>query len=161
MEVWKRNLYVLWGTQFLAMLGMNLVVPFLPFFVRELGVSEGEVAFWSGAAFSGTFLSAFFATPFWGSLGDRYGRKVMVVRALFGLAVSQVLVGLSQDVYQLVLFRLLQGGISGFIASSLALVSTNTPKNRIGYALGVLQSSTASGMVLGPFVGGLLADSIW
>ncbi len=161
LEVWKKNLSVLWGTQFLAMLGMNLVVPFLPFFVRELGVTdEADVALWSGAAFSGTFLSAFIATPFWGILGDRYGRKAMVIRAIFGLAISQVLIGLSQDVYQLVAFRVLQGAISGFIASSLALVSTNTPKDRIGYALGVLQSSTASGMVLGPFVGGLLADSI-
>lgn len=142
------------------MLGMNLVIPFLPFFVRELGSPEAEVAFWSGAAFAGTFLSAFFATPFWGTLGDRYGRKAMVVRAIFGLALSQILVGLSQDVYQLVLFRILQGAISGFIASSLALVSTNTPKGRMSYALGILQSATAAGMVLGPFVGGVLADSI-
>jgi DHA1 family multidrug resistance protein-like MFS transporter len=161
LEVWRKNLFVLWGTQFLAMLGMNLVVPFLPFFVRELGVlTDPDVAFWSGAAFAGTFLSAFVATPFWGTLGDRYGRKAMVVRAIFGLALSQVFIGLSQNVYQLVAFRLLQGAISGFIASSLALVSTNTPKDKIGYALGVLQSSTASGMVLGPFVGGLLADVI-
>jgi DHA1 family multidrug resistance protein-like MFS transporter len=143
------------------MVGMNLVVPFLPFFVRELGVrEESDVALWSGVAFAATFLSAFVATPFWGTLGDRYGRKAMVVRAIFGLAVSQVFIGLSQNVYQLVAFRLLQGAISGFIASSLALVSAETPKNKIGYALGILQSSTASGMVLGPFVGGLLADMI-
>jgi len=161
LEVWRKNLFVLWGTQFLAMLGMNLVVPFLPFFVRELGVqNESDVALWSGAAFAGTFLSAFVATPFWGILGDRYGRKAMVIRAILGLALSQIFIGLSQNVYQLVAFRVLQGGISGFIASSLALVSTNTPKDRIGYALGILQSSTASGMVLGPFVGGLLADII-
>jgi len=143
------------------MLGMNLVIPFLPFYVRSLGVTNpSEVAFWSGAAFSGTFLSAFIATPFWGTLGDRYGRKIMVVRAIFGLAVSQVLIGLSQNVYQLVLFRILQGTISGFIASALALVSTNTPKDKIGSSLGILQSSTAAGMVLGPFVGGVLADAI-
>ncbi|MDH4070454.1 MAG: MFS transporter [Ignavibacteria bacterium] len=160
MEFWKRNLFILWGAQFLAMLGMHLVIPFLPFFVRELGSPESEVAFWSGAAFAGTFFSAFLATPFWGTLGDRYGRKVMVVRAILGLALAQVLIGFSQDVYQLVFFRVLQGAISGFIASSLALVSTNTPKGRMSYALGILQSATAAGMVLGPFVGGVLADSI-
>jgi len=143
------------------MLGMNLVIPFLPFYVRTLGVTdEAEVAMWSGVAFSGTFFSAFFATPFWGTMGDRYGRKFMVVRAIFGLAASQVLIGLSQNVYQLVLFRILQGVISGFIASSLALVSTNSPKEKIGYALGFLQSSTAAGMVLGPLFGGILADAI-
>ncbi len=161
MELWRRNLYILWGTQFMAMLGMNLVVPFLPFYIRSLGIVDPKsLAMWSGIAFSGTFFSAFLATPFWGTLGDRYGRKTMVVRAILGLALSQVLIGLSQNVIHVVLFRLVQGAISGFIASSLALVSTNTPKEKIGYALGLLQSSTAAGMVLGPFVGGVLADLV-
>ncbi|MDH3252732.1 MAG: MFS transporter, partial [Ignavibacteria bacterium] len=161
MEPWRKNLYILWGTQFLAMVGMNLVVPFLPFYIRSLGVTDpGELARWSGFAFSGTFLSAFIATPVWGILGDRHGRKIMVVRAIFGLGISQLLIGLAQNVEQVVMFRILQGAISGFIASSLALVSTNTPRERIGYALGLLQSSTAAGMVLGPFFGGLLADLI-
>jgi DHA1 family multidrug resistance protein-like MFS transporter len=161
MELWRKNLYILWGTQFMAMVGMNLVVPFLPFYIRELGITDpSELPMWSGFAFSGTFLSAFLAIPLWGTLGDRYGRKMMVVRAIFGLALSQILIGLSQNVIQLVLFRILQGAISGFIASSLALVSTNTPKEKMGYALGLLQSSTAGGMVLGPFVGGILADLI-
>src|SRR5512144_623288 len=105
MDTWRKNLYVLWGTQFLAMMGMNLVVPFLPFFIRELGVAEpAELARWSGLVFSGPFVLSFIATPIWGNLGDRYGRKIMVVRAIFGLALSQVLIGLSQDVYQLLLF---------------------------------------------------------
>ncbi|MEW6510346.1 MAG: MFS transporter [Bacteroidota bacterium] len=160
-ELWRRNLRILWGTQFLAMIGMNLVVPFLPFYIRSLGVTDpDDLARWSGLVFAGPFFVSFVATPFWGNLGDRYGRKIMVVRALFGLAVSQVLMGLAQDVYQLLLFRIVQGAISGFIASALALVSTNTPKERIGYALGVMQSATAGGMVLGPFIGGLLADLI-
>jgi DHA1 family multidrug resistance protein-like MFS transporter len=161
MDVWRKNLYSLWVTQFIAMVGMNLVVPFLPLFIRELGVSDPrELARWSGIAFAGAFASSFLATPFWGTLGDRYGRKPMVVRAIFGLAISQVLIGLSQNVYQVVLFRVVQGAISGFIASALALVSTNTPRERIGYALGLLQSANAGGMVLGPFFGGVLADLI-
>ena len=161
MEHWRRNLYILWGTQFLAMVGMNLIVPFLPFFIRQLGVTEEqELAQWSGLVFSGPFFVSFIATPFWGTLGDRYGRKAMVVRAIFGLAVSQAFMGFSQNVYQLFAFRILQGGISGFIAATLALVSTNTPKENIGYALGFMQSASAGGMVIGPFVGGLLADLI-
>jgi len=161
MEPWRKNLYILWGTQFLAMMGMNLVVPFLPFFIRHLGVTDpDDLARWSGLVFSGPFMVSFFTTPIWGSLGDRYGRKIMVVRAIFGLAVSQVLIGFSQNVYQLFLFRMVQGAISGFIASALALVSTNTPREKIGYAIGLLQSSSAAGMVFGPFIGGLLADLI-
>lgn len=161
MEVWRKNLYILWGTQFLAMIGMNLVVPFLPFFIRTLGITnENDVTRWSGLVFAGPFVSSFFATPFWGTMGDRYGRKPMVVRALIGLAISQALIGFSQNVLQLFLFRILQGAISGFIAATLALVSTSAPKNRVGYALGLLQSASAGGVVLGPFVGGLLADLI-
>jgi DHA1 family multidrug resistance protein-like MFS transporter len=159
MELWRKNLHVLWATQFVAMTAINLVVPFLPFFIRTLGVTnDAEVSRWSGLAFAAPFLSAFFAVPLWGMLGDKYGRKPMVMRALVGLAISQALVGLSQNVVQLFLFRLLQGAISGFIASALALVSTSAPKNRVGYALGVLQSASAGGVVIGPFFGGLLAD---
>lgn len=161
MEIWRKNLYVLWGTQFLAMIGMNLVVPFLPFYVRTLGITdESELAQWSGLIFAAPFFTSFIATPFWGSLGDRYGKKLMVTRALFGLGISQILIGFSQDVYQLFLFRMFQGAISGFIAAALALVSTSTPKQKIGYALGFLQSATAGGSVLGPAVGGILADMI-
>ncbi len=161
MELWRRNLYILWGTQFAAMLGMNLVVPFLPLYIRSLGIVDpSALAMWSGVAFAGTFFAAFIATPLWGILGDRYGRKAMVVRAIVGLALSQVFIGLAQNAFQVVVFRVVQGAISGFIASSLALVSTNTPKHKMGYALGLLQSSTAAAMVLGPFVGGVLADLI-
>ncbi len=161
MDLWRKNLYVLWATQFIAMVGMNLVVPFLPFFIRELGVGDqAEVVRWSGLVFAGPFVSAFFATPFWGTMGDKYGRKPMIVRALFGLAISQVLIGLSQNVMQVFLFRILQGAISGFIASALALVSTSAPRKRVGYALGILQSASSGGVVLGPFFGGLLADLI-
>ncbi len=159
MESWKKNLYVLWGTQFLAMVGVNLIVPFLPFYIRQLGVTnDQELARWSGVIFAAPFLTAFIATPVWGALGDRYGRKLMVVRAIFGLGLSQILIGLSGDVYQLLAFRLLQGLISGYIAASLALVSISTPTEKIGYALGLLQTATAGGTVLGPAIGGILAD---
>ncbi|TAK54593.1 MAG: MFS transporter [Bacteroidetes bacterium] len=161
MESWKKNLYTLWAAQLLAMIGMNLVIPFLPFYVRYLGVSnEEDLAMWSGLVFAGTFMSSFIATPIWGSLSDRFSKKTMVVRAIFGLGVAQILVGLSQNVYQLFFFRLVQGVISGFIPAVLALVSSSSPKEKIGYSLGFLQSATAGGTVLGPFVGGLLADFV-
>ena len=159
METWKKNLYILWGTQFLAMVGMNLIVPFLPFYIRQLGVTnDQELARWSGLIFAAPFLTAVFATPVWGALGDRYGRKAMVVRAIFGLGAAQILIGMAGDVYQLLAFRLLQGMISGFIAAALALATVNTPTERIGYALGILQTATSGGTVLGPAVGGILAD---
>ena len=137
-----------------------MVIPFLPLFVKNLGVTElSEVKRWSGLVVSGVFITAFIATPIWGWLGDRVGRKKMVLRAIFGLAVSQFLIGLSQDVVQLFIFRMVQGALSGFIAAALTLVSANTPKEKSGYAIGFLSSSTAAGNLLGPFVGGLLADT--
>lgn len=142
------------------MIGMSMVIPFLPLFVKDLGVTElAEVKRWSGLVFSGVFITAVIATPVWGWLGDRMGKKKMVLRAIFGLAVSQFLIGLSQDVYQLFFFRMLQGALSGFIAASLTLVSANTPKEHSGYAIGLLASSTAAGNLLGPLIGGLLADT--
>ncbi|MCX7878966.1 MAG: MFS transporter, partial [Ignavibacteria bacterium] len=156
---WRKNLYIIWTAQLIAMIGMSMVIPFLPLYVKYLGVTEiTEVKRWSGIVVSGVFITAFIATPFWGWLGDRIGRKKMVLRAVFGLALSQLLIGLAQDVYQLFLFRMLQGALSGFIASALALVSANTPRENSGYAIGFLASSTAAGNLLGPLFGGFLAD---
>jgi DHA1 family multidrug resistance protein-like MFS transporter len=160
-EPWRKTLYIIWAAQFIAMLGMSLVVPFLPFYVRHLGVTdEAAVAQWSGLVFSGPFLPAFFLTPVWGYLGDKYGRKFMTVRAIFGLGLSQVLIGFAWSVESLFVFRMVQGAISGFLAAAMALVSVNTPRHRSGYAIGLLQTATSAGNVLGPFIGGSLADTI-
>lgn len=141
------------------MVGMSMVVPFLPFYIRELGVTNpDELEHWSGIVFSGPFILSFLLTPVWGVLGDRFGKKTMVLRAIFGLSVSQFLIGLSANVWQLFAFRMVQGAISGFIAASLALVSASTPKERSGYSIGILQTSISSGTVIGPFIGGFIAD---
>lgn len=160
LETWRKNLYVLWLSQFIAMMGMNLVVPFLPFYIQQLGVSsEQDVARWSGLVYAGPFFVSFFLVPLWGVLGDKHGRKLMTVRAIFGLAISQALIGLAQNVEMLFVFRMVQGAISGFIAAALALVSANTPREKSGYAIGLLQSASSSGGVIGPLVGGSLADA--
>ena len=161
LEPWRRTLYIVWAAQFIAMLGMSFVVPFLPFYIRTLGVAdEASVSLWSGLIFAGPFLPAFILTPVWGFLGDKYGQKLMTVRAVFGLALSQLLIGLAPTVEILLLFRMVQGAISGFLAAALTLVSSQAPRNRSGYAIGLLQTATSSGSVLGPFLGGMLADTL-
>ncbi len=161
MDIWKKNLYTIWVAQFFAMVGMNLVVPFLPFFIRDLGVTDNDsIAKWSGFVFAAPFMLSFFFIPFWGAMGDKYGRKLMVVRAILGLAIAQLLIGFSPNVEFLFFFRLIQGAISGFIPSALALVSSTSPKEKTGYAIGMLQTATAAGTVIGPLVGGLLADIV-
>lgn len=159
MENWKKTLYIVWICQFITMVGMSSIVPFLPLFVRDLGVTNlDETAFWSGLVFSGPFLVSFFLIPVWGSLGDRYGRKIMILRAIFGLAVAQVIIGFSQDVTQLFIGRMVQGLLSGFLPAAMALVAAGTPQEKTGYALGMLQSSSAAGTVLGPMIGGIVSD---
>ena len=159
MNSWRKNLYSIWIAQFIAMVGMSMVIPFLPFYVRELGITDHkEVEMWSALTFAGPFIMAFIMTPIWGSLSDKYGKKAMVLRAIFGLALSQLLIGLSANVFQLLVFRMFQGFVSGFIAASLALVSATTPKEKSGYAIGVLQTSISAGTIIGPVLGGLLSD---
>jgi len=161
MSLWKKNLYVMWICQFLAMAGMSAIIPFLPLFVRELGVTEfKETAKWSGLVFAGPFFLSFFLAPVWGSLGDKYGRKIMTLRAVFGLALAQIIVGFSVNTTQLLIGRMLQGVLSGFLPASMALIASNTPDEKTGYALGLLQSSTAAGNILGPLFGGVLSDLI-
>ncbi len=161
MKTWRKNLYIVWIAQFITMMGMSMIVPFLPFFIRELGVSdEASVARWSGIVFSGPFIVSFFTTPIWGTLGDRFGRKLIMVRAILGLGIAQILTSLSQNVYQLFIFRIIQGAISGFIPSALAFVSAETPYEKKGYSIGVLQTATSSGQLLGPLFGGVLSDLI-
>lgn len=141
------------------MVGMSSIVPFLPLFVRELGVTTiEETSKWSGLVFAGPFFVSLFLSSVWGNMGDKYGRKLMTIRATFGLAIAQIIIGFSSDVNQLFIGRLIQGGLSGFLPAAMSLIASNTPEEKTGYALGVLQSSTAAGTVLGPLFGGVISD---
>lgn len=156
---WKRNLYILWAAQLIAMIGMSACVPFLPLYIRELGVTElAEVKWWAGLIQAGPFFLSVFTTPLWGALGDKYGRKSMVIRAIFGLAVAVFLMAFAQSAWQLFLLRIFQGAVSGFVAASLALVAATTPTAQSGYAIGFIQTSISVGTVIGPLFGGVIAD---
>jgi len=158
MELWKKNLYSLWIAQFTAAVGLSMVIPFLPLYLKELGVTDLDaVKIWSGVLFSAPFMVSAFLQPFWGVMGDRYGRKPMVVRAMIALAVANFFMGFAQSVPQLLILRLLQGSLSGFVAPSLALIASCTPQEKTGQAIGTIQASLVTGMIVGPLLGGLLA----
>ena len=158
MELWQKNLYSLWIAQLIAAMGLSMIIPFLPFYLRELGVTGGEaVKIWSGLIFSAPFMVSAFLQPVWGILGDRRGRKPMVVRAMLGLALANFLMGFAQNAPQLLLLRFFQGSLAGFVAPSLALMASCTPEEKTGQALGTLQSALVTGMIVGPLLGGLLA----
>lgn len=160
-EIWQRNLIFLSISQFIAMMGMNACVPFLPLYVRELGVvGESSQRFWSGLVFSGPYFLSIVFVPIWGSLGDKYGRKLMIIRAILGLAISMFLMGFARNVFELFLLRVFQGATSGFIAANLGFTVSNTPVDRKGYAVGFLQSSQSAGAIAGPILGGFVSDLV-
>jgi len=154
---WQRNLAVCVFGAFTTIVAMTLLLPFLPLYVEHLGVSDpAAVVQWSGIAFGATFLSAALTAPLWGRLGDRYGRKLMLIRASLGMAIAMSLIGLAENIWQLVLLRLLAGLLGGYASGATILVATQTPKLRSGWALGMLQAGIMAGSLAGPLIGGLL-----
>ena len=154
---WQRNLMVCVFGSFTTIIAMSLLLPFLPLYVEQLGVTDpAAVVQWSGIAYGATFLSAALTAPLWGRLGDRYGRKLMLIRASLGMAVAMSLIGLASNVWQLVALRLLAGLLGGYASGSTILVATQSPKARSAWALGVLASGIMAGNLAGPLIGGLL-----
>ncbi|MES2532084.1 MAG: MFS transporter [Pseudomonadota bacterium] len=158
---WRRNLFVCMLGSFTTIVAMTLLLPFLPLYVEQLGVAEhAAIVQWSGVAYGATFFSAALVAPLWGRLADRYGRKLMLIRASLGMAVAMALIGIAQDVWQLVGLRLLAGLLGGYASGSTVLVATQTPKERSGWALGTLSSAIMAGNLAGPLLGGVLPPLI-
>jgi len=160
-EHWRRNLVVCLLGAFSTILAMTLMLPFLPIYVEQLGVhGHAAIVQWSGVAYGATFMTAGLVAPLWGHLGDRYGRKLMLVRASLGMAITMSLIGFSANVYQLVGLRLLAGIAGGYSSGATILVAVQTPRERSAWALGVLSTGIMAGNLLGPLVGGFLPPLI-
>jgi DHA1 family multidrug resistance protein-like MFS transporter len=145
----------------LAISGFQLSLPFLPYYVQELGITaEGKIAFWAGLVISSQAVTMALIAPVWGSLADRYGRKIMVVRAMLGGAVVLTLMGLVRNVYQLVLLRTIQGLLTGTVPAATTLVASSAPPDRRGTAIGILRVAVYLGSSTGPLMGGLIADRL-
>ncbi len=156
---WQRNLAALWFAQFTAIFGFSFAFPFLPVYLRELGVhNPGQLAIWAGLAGGASGAALAIMSPVWGILADRYGRRAMLLRAMVGGGITVGLMGFARGPVDLVALRLLQGATAGTVAAATALVATGTPRDRVGRALGVLTSAVAVGSALGPLVGGIAAS---
>lgn len=147
------------GVQFLMGASLTVQSPIIPLFLPEVGVaSGGPVEFWSGVLNAINFLTAAIVSPIWGAVADRRGRKMMVLRSSLAICVFMILIGLAQSLWQLVLLRGLMGAFSGFSAAAIALIATQVPEHRLGFALGWLSTAQLVGALLGPVVGGLVSD---
>ena len=143
------------------MLAFGFVLPFLPLYLKEIGVSpDSAVLFWSGALVTSTGISLAISSPIWGALADRRGRKIMVLRAMLVGGLIIALMGLVQNVGQFLVLRILQGMFTGTIAAATALVATIVPRDRLASSMGLLQTSVYVGISAGPVLGGLIAQAV-
>ncbi|AWB44129.1 MFS transporter [Paenibacillus sp. CAA11] len=160
MSNWKVNLIVLWFGSFLVNAGMTMITPFLSLYLAQDLHVEGERALglWAGTIFAANFATSFLFQPLWGKLADKYGRKLMLLRSGFGMAIVITLMGFANAPWQLLLLRLLNGTISGFNPAAVSLISATTPKEKMGFSMGIIQSGNVAGTILGPLIGGLMAN---
>ncbi|WP_179123936.1 MFS transporter [Paraliobacillus ryukyuensis] len=157
----NQNLFIMWITNFFIAGSITMVLPFLSLYIETLGdFSDSFVQNWSGLTFGVTYVAAFIFSPIWGKIGDRYGRKNILVVLAFGLGISILLMGFVTSVWQLFFLRLFMGIFTGFISMSQALISTQTPKKIAGKVLGTLQTGSVTGTLMGPLFGGIIADTI-
>lgn len=155
---WKQNLKVAWLGNFLTGTSFTLVMPFISVFVEELGVGPGQVEYYAGLAVSVNALAAALMAPIWGSLADRYGRKPMMVRAAFAMIFTMGGMAFVPDVFWLLALRVLNGVFTGYIPNATALIASQVPKDKTGYALGTLSTGAVAGNLIGPTLGGILAE---
>ncbi|MGT2910494.1 multidrug efflux MFS transporter [Streptococcus cameli] len=155
---WEQNLRVAWLGNFLTGASFSLVMPFMSLYIEELGAKGNQIEFYSGLAISCTALAAAVMSPVWGNLADRYGNKPMMVRAAACMLFTMGGLAFVPNVTWLLVLRILTGIFAGYIANSTALVASQVPHHKAGYALGTLSTGLVAGNLMGPLLGGYLAD---
>lgn len=161
METWKRTVYISLVCVFCTSFGVSQLGPILPLYFHDLGVNTPEgMSLWSGLATGITFLIVCLAAPFWGRLADKKGRKITLIRSSFGMALCNVLIAFQTTPEGVVLIRLIQGLVSGFYSASITLIASESPLEKTGWALGLLASANLAGSLIGPLLGGYIADTV-
>ena len=155
-----RNVWIITASMTVLAICYTMIIPFLPIYLLELGVSKDDVALWSGLVFGITFLIAGIMAPIWGKIADNKGKKRMALRAGFAIAVSYVLIGMVTDQYQLLMGRALVGFANGFYPAAMTMVSLSVDEKQVGRALGIFQTGLILGNVVGPFLGGAVESVV-
>lgn len=155
---WRKNLIIAWIGCFFTGASISLVMPFIPVYVEQLGTPQDQVELFSGLAISVTAFAAAIVAPVWGNLADRKGRKIMMVRAAAGMTITMGSLAFVPNVYWLLIMRFFNGILSGYIPNATAMIASQAPKERSGWALGTLSTGAIAGNLIGPSMGGALAQ---
>ncbi|MBV4552342.1 MFS transporter [Pseudomonas sp. SWRI102] len=149
---------LLFSIQLVSMGAMEMSGPFWPVHLRQLTSNDALFSFASTAVYVGPMLGIILTSALWGRVGDRYGHKLMMIRALAGLSLTQLGLALTSDIWIILILRFLQGAFAGYIAPAQAYgVSIEAPSRR-ARLFAILQISTNVGSLLGAVVGGLILD---
>lgn len=147
-------MFPLFLTVFVDLVGFGIIIPFLPFFAESLKASADEVTLLM-TAFS---LAQFVAAPLWGRLSDRMGRKPVLVMTLFGLAASYVWLAFAQSLVELFAARIFAGLMAGNVAVAQAAAADMTTPAERPKAMGMIGAAFGLGFLVGPALGGVLAN---
>ena len=161
METWKRTVYISLVCVFCTAFGVSQLAPILPLYFHDLGVQTPEaMSLWSRLANGATYIIVCLAAPFWVRVADKKGRKITLIRSSFGMALCNILIAFQTTPEGVVLIRLVQGLVSGFYSASITLIASESPIERTGWALGLLASANLAGSLIGPLLGGYIADTV-
>lgn len=161
MENWKKQLYIIWFAETISLIGFHFCLPFLPYYVQELGAYDlKQAALWTGLLQTVGPLMLVISSPFWGILSDRFGRKIMVERAMFSGFLVLVAMSFVKTVQQLLILRIFQGFFTGTLTAAIVLAASHLPREKAGYGLGLMQTSAFIAQTVGPFLGGVASD-LW
>ncbi|MDA9462324.1 multidrug efflux MFS transporter [Enterococcus mundtii] len=155
---WKKNLFVAWIGCFFTGSSISLVMPFIPVYVEQLGTPKDQIELFSGLAISVTAFAAAIVAPIWGNLADRKGRKMMMIRAAAGMTITMGSLAFVPNAYWLLVMRFFNGILSGYIPNATAMIASQAPKEKSGWALGTLSTGAVAGTLIGPSMGGALAQ---
>jgi DHA1 family multidrug resistance protein-like MFS transporter len=158
-EPWRRNVWALTLTVFISFVGFQFFSPFLPLYIRDLGVTDpAKIALWSGLQAAVTPAMSGILSPVFGRLADRFGRKMMLIRSLIGFVVIVAAMGLVTSVEQLFLLRVVMGFFAGFTPMVMALATVSAPRDKVPAAIGMVQSAQLLSVAVGPAIGGYVAS---
>ncbi len=157
---WKKNMYIAWIGCFFTGASFSLVMPFIPIYIEQLGAPQDKIEFYAGLSISVTALSAAIFAPIWGILADRRGRKLMMIRAAAGMAITMGSLAFVPNVFWLLVMRFFNGVLAGYIPNATAMIASQAPREKSGWALGTLATGAVAGSLIGPSLGGFLAQTV-